>query len=72
LERDASKTTDIHLEEWTHIRGRKMFGMSEREISKFLASKALRDAKVVRCDGWAFPEIMPQSEATPHEEVKDD
>ena len=48
LERDASKTTDIHLEEWTHIRGRKMFGMSEREISKFLASKALKDAKVVR------------------------
>ncbi|MFN9981201.1 MAG: hypothetical protein ACK53Y_14850, partial [bacterium] len=48
MERDASKTTDIHSEEWTRVRGRKMFGMSEREISKFLASKALKDAKVVR------------------------
>jgi len=48
LKRDASKTTGIHSEEWTRVRGRKAFGMSEGEISKFLASKALRDAKAVR------------------------
>jgi hypothetical protein len=48
LERDASKTTGIHSGEWTHVRGRKTMGMSEKEISKFLASKALNDAKLVR------------------------
>jgi hypothetical protein len=30
------------------VRGRKTFGMSEKEISKFLASKALHGAKLVR------------------------
>jgi hypothetical protein len=48
LKRDASKTTDIRSGEWTHVRGRKTMGMSEKEISKFLASKALTDAKLVR------------------------
>jgi hypothetical protein len=48
LERDASKTTGIRSGEWTHVRGRKTMGMSEKEISKFLASKALNDAKLVR------------------------
>ena len=48
LERDASKTTGIHSGEWTHVWGRKTMGMSENEISKFLASKALNDAKLVR------------------------
>ncbi len=48
LERDASKTTGIHSKEWTRVRGRKTMGMSEKEISKFLASKALRDAKLIR------------------------
>jgi hypothetical protein len=48
FKRDASTTTGIHSGEWTHVRGRKTFGMSEREISKFLASKALRDVKAVR------------------------
>jgi hypothetical protein len=46
--RDASKTTGIHSGEWTHVRGRKTMGMSEKEISKFLASKALNDANLVR------------------------
>jgi hypothetical protein len=40
--------TDIHSGEWTHVRGRKTMGMSEKEISKFLASKALKDARLVR------------------------
>jgi hypothetical protein len=48
LNRDASKTTDIRSGEWTHVRGRKTMGMSEKEISKFLASKALKDASFVR------------------------
>jgi hypothetical protein len=48
FKRDASKTTDIRSGEWTHVRGRKTMGMSEKEISKFLASKALTDAKLVR------------------------
>jgi len=48
LERDASKTTGIRSGEWTHVRGRMTMGMSEKEISKFLASKALKDAKLVR------------------------
>ena len=46
--KDASKMTDIHSGEWTHVRGRKTMGMSEKEISKFLASKALKDARLVR------------------------
>jgi hypothetical protein len=36
LKRDASKTTNICSGEWTHVRGRKTFGMSEKEISKFV------------------------------------
>jgi len=48
LESDASKTTGIRSGEWTHVRGRKTMGMSEKEISKLLASKALKDAKLVR------------------------
>jgi nitric oxide reductase activation protein len=48
FKRDASKTTDICSGEWTHVRGRKTMGMSQKEISKFLASKALKDAKLVR------------------------
>jgi hypothetical protein len=48
LERDALKTTGIHSKEWTRVRGRKTMGMNEKEISKFLASKALRDAKLIR------------------------
>jgi len=39
--------------------------LRSRPRKQFLTSKAV-------CDGWAFREIMPQSEATPHEEVKDD
>jgi hypothetical protein len=48
LNRDASKTTGICSGEWTHVRGRKTMGMSEKEILKFLASKALKDASFVR------------------------
>jgi hypothetical protein len=48
LERDASNTTGSHSGEWTHARGRKTMGMSEKEISKFLAWKALNDAMLVR------------------------
>jgi hypothetical protein len=33
---------------FAHVRGRKTMGMSEKEISKFLASKALKDAKLLR------------------------
>jgi hypothetical protein len=48
LNRDASKTTGIRSGEWTHVRGRKTMGISEKEISEFLASKALKDASFVR------------------------
>jgi hypothetical protein len=48
LNRDALTTTGIRSGEWTHVRGRKTKGMSEKEISKFLASKALKDASFVR------------------------
>jgi hypothetical protein len=59
FKRDASKTTRIHSGEWTHVRGRKTIGMSEKEISKFLASKALKDAKLVRDLEVAPKKTMP-------------
>jgi len=48
LNRDALATTGIRSGEWTHVRGRKTMEICENAISKFLASKALKDASFVR------------------------
>jgi hypothetical protein len=47
LKRDASKTTDIRSGEWTHVRGRKTFGMSEKEISKFVRELEVAPKKMI-------------------------
>jgi hypothetical protein len=51
--------TGIHSGEWTHVRGRKTMGMSEKEISKFHASKASNDAKLVRELEVAPKKVIP-------------
>jgi hypothetical protein len=48
LNRDASKTTGICSGEWTHVRGRMTMGITDKEISKFLATRALKDSSFVR------------------------